>query len=165
MSAVLFARGVAITAFPFTLINRGTGEAIDSGTVTVYITKDGTQSPATNTPTYNGNGEWLLDITADERDAKITSLTISHDSAVTQHINIVSDAQLGPGSKEVNLDFGSVASGADFWVTSQVNDTVIASGLLDGDGQATLYLDVGDYYVFAQKTGINFNNPNAISVT
>lgn len=166
MAAVLFPRGVAITGYTFVLLNRTTGSAVTSGTCDMYVTNDdGTQTPAVTAPTHKGNGQWSLSLTADERDAKITGVLIVHSSAVPLDINFISDDQLGPGSKTAELEFGSAASGADIWITSQADDTVIASGNLDGDGNITFYLDPGSYYAYVQKSGLNFNNPNAFTVT
>lgn len=166
MAAVLFPRGVAITGYTFMLLNRTTGNEVTTGTCDAYIVKDGgTQAPATNSPVHMGHGQWSIDLTADERDAKITGLALVHSSAVPLVVNFISDDQLGPGSKTAELEFGSAASGADIWITSQVDDTVIASGNLDGDGNITVYLDPGSYYAYVQKAGLNFNNPNAFTVT
>lgn len=76
----------------FLLVNKSTGEPITAGPLTIKVTKDsGAQVDATNTPLHNGNGEWILVLTAAERDADKTSLTILHGSALPKHISIKSD--------------------------------------------------------------------------
>lgn len=163
---LLFPRAVAVTGLGFHLVNKTSGGDITSGTIDGYVVKDdGDQAALTTAPTHKGNGQWTLNLTAGERDAKITAVHLTHSSGVSLDINIISDDQLGPGSKTAELEFGSAASGADIWITSQADDTVIASGNLDGDGNITLYLDPGSYYAYVQKAGLNFNNPNAFTVT
>ncbi len=55
---------------------------------------------------------------------------------------------------------------ADVWVTSDTGGTIVlASGRTDQNGVVTFYLDAGTIYVFRQKTGFNFNNPQTLVVT
>ncbi len=55
---------------------------------------------------------------------------------------------------------------ADVWVSSDAAGVVVlASGRTDQNGQVTFYLDAGTVYVFRQKTGVNFNNPQTQVVT
>lgn len=50
---------------------------------------------------------------------------------------------------------------ADVWVTTDLGGTnVIASGKTDQFGNVTFYLDAGTVYVWSQKTGFNFDNPD-----
>jgi hypothetical protein len=50
---------------------------------------------------------------------------------------------------------------ADVWVTSDLAGTnVLASGRTDAIGNVTLYLDAGTCYVWRQKSGWNFTNPD-----
>lgn len=47
------------------------------------------------------------------------------------------------------------------WVTSdQAGQNVLASGRTDQSGNVTFYLNAGMVYVWAQKSGWNFNNPD-----
>lgn len=164
--ASFFPRGVAVTAYKVQLTNSD-GTPHTTGTPTVVITKDdGAQTPATNTPTHLGGGEWSLDLTASERDAKITSIQFSYASMITHLEKIVSDDQLGPGATEIQLQFGTVGKLAEIWITTQ-NDTsvVVASGTSNASGNVTFFLDPGSYYAYGQKVGVNFNNPIAFVVT
>ena len=50
---------------------------------------------------------------------------------------------------------------ADVWVTSDIAGTaVLASGRTNALGVVTFYLDAGTVYVFRQKSGWNFTNPD-----
>ena len=50
---------------------------------------------------------------------------------------------------------------ADVWVTTDVGGTnVIAAGRTDAFGVVTFYLDAGTIYVWRQKSGWNFTNPD-----
>lgn len=164
---IFYPRGVAIDAYPFRLINKNDGTVVTSGTVTVLVSKDGgAQAASTNTPVHNGSGEWLLDITATERDCERTSLIISHADIVPMHIVITSDSELGPGAKQITVQFGRRGKNASVWlVYADDVDTVVASGETGNTGEIIFYLDDAEYYLYFQKPGINFNNPYSIAVT
>lgn len=50
---------------------------------------------------------------------------------------------------------------ADVWVTSDSEgNTLLASGRTDSNGQITFYLDPGTVYIWSQKPGWNFTNPD-----
>jgi len=60
----------------------------------------------------------------------------------------------------------SAIADADVWVTSdEAGNTLVASGETDENGQVVFYLDAGDYYVWAQKAGYNFTNPDKETVS
>jgi hypothetical protein len=55
---------------------------------------------------------------------------------------------------------------AEVWVTTdQGGSNVVASGTTDGDGQVVFYLDGGTYYLWRQKAGWNFDNPDTETVS
>jgi hypothetical protein len=63
-----------------------------------------------------------------------------------------------------SVDASAIAD-ADVWVTSdQAGNTVVASGRTNTSGQVTFYLDAGTYYVWRQKAGWNFTNPDTETV-
>jgi len=63
-------------------------------------------------------------------------------------------------------DTGAPIDGADVWVTSDAAGTVVlASGTTDSFGQVTFYLDAGTVYVWRQKSGYNFTNPDTETVS
>jgi hypothetical protein len=50
---------------------------------------------------------------------------------------------------------------ATVWVSSDLaGTTVLASGVTDAAGNVTFYLDAGTVYVWCQKSGYNFTNPD-----
>lgn len=56
--------------------------------------------------------------------------------------------------------FGPIAD-ADIWVTTDIGGlNVIASGRTDAFGEVTFYLDAGPIFVWRQKSGWNFTNPD-----
>ena len=85
------------------------------------------------------------------------------DSAVIDAINAQS-----PGSGAITFTYtltssedSTAVTGADIWATSdQAGNTVVASGVTDANGQMVFYLDAGTYYIWAQKPGWNFDNPD-----
>lgn len=98
---------------------------------------------------YNsGEAGWIL---GNRLDAKITS---------------ISGNSPGAGANEWTYTLTEVGSGdpiadADVWVTTDSTGTnVIASGRTDANGEITFYLDAGTVYVWRQKSGWNFTNPD-----
>ena len=54
---------------------------------------------------------------------------------------------------------------ADVWVATDAGNTnIIASDTTDSSGQVVFYLDAGTYYIFRQKDGWNFSNPDIETV-
>jgi hypothetical protein len=50
---------------------------------------------------------------------------------------------------------------AQVWVTSDSAGTIIlASGTTNASGQVTFYLDAGTVYIWRQKSGYDFTNPD-----
>jgi len=78
----------------------------------------------------------------------------------------IDDVQsLGVGAIEWTynlLDGDGVAiADADIWVTTDEAGTiVVASGDTDSSGNVTFFLDAGTYYVWGQKSGYDFTNPD-----
>lgn len=78
---------------------------------------------------------------------------------------------LGPGAtawiyRLTDNTTGLPIPDADVWVTSDLaGDSVLASGRTDRYGNVTFYLDGGVVYVWSQKSGYNFTNPDTEVVT
>lgn len=71
----------------------------------------------------------------------------------------------GPGNVKktytVKDGDGNPIDGVDVWVTSDIaGSNIIASGVTNIQGQVDFYLTVGTYYVWSQKAGYNFTNPD-----
>jgi hypothetical protein len=55
---------------------------------------------------------------------------------------------------------------ANVWVTTGIDGSgIVASGVTNISGQCTFYLDAGTYYVWRQKAGWNFSNPDTETVS
>ena len=79
----VYRQGVALTGFTFVLVDKSTGAAITSGTVTCKVLKDGgSQSTSTNSAAHEGNGQWSITLTATEMDAEQVGLAITHSTAL-----------------------------------------------------------------------------------
>lgn len=80
----MFPKGVAVAAFPFSMIHKQTGAAITTGTVNGYIKKDGgAQVAIAGTPTHDANGQWYVALTAAEMNADVIGLLFTHVDAVS----------------------------------------------------------------------------------
>lgn len=56
---------------------------------------------------------------------------------------------------------GGPIIGAQVWATTDVaGNEIVASGVTNSFGVVTFYLDAGTYYVWRQKAGWNFTNPD-----
>jgi hypothetical protein len=62
---------------------------------------------------------------------------------------------------------GNPADGVEVWVTTDSAGTNVIAGTLvtDAFGHVTFMLDVGTYYLWKQKSEVNFTNPETIIVT
>lgn len=57
----------------------------------------------------------------------------------------------------INDSSNNPVDGAEVWVsTDSAGNNVVASGTTDASGNVTVMLDVGSYFVWAQRSGINF---------
>jgi hypothetical protein len=81
-------------------------------------------------------------------------------------VSTVSGGSAGSGAITWEYTLTEAGSGdpiieADVWVTSDADgSTFIASGRTDITGKVTFYLDAGTYYIWRQKAGWNFTNPD-----
>ncbi len=76
-------RGVAVTGFPFLMLDRATSAPITSGTVNGYRLIDGgTQTALTNSCVHEGNGQWSVNLTAAEMDGRVIGFLFTHSSGV-----------------------------------------------------------------------------------
>jgi hypothetical protein len=66
----------------------------------------------------------------------------------------------------VNID-GNPAPAVDVWVTTDAAGANVVAGTLvtDNAGQVTFQLDAGSYYLWCQRSGVNFNNPTSFTVS
>jgi hypothetical protein len=91
----MFKKNTAVTGLTFGLIDATDGSAITSGTVTVYIVKDGgAQTTTTNSASHLGNGQWEIDLTSTEMNADIVGLLFTHADAVPVQYTIATNVKL-----------------------------------------------------------------------
>ena len=65
-----------------------------------------------------------------------------------------------------NSQTGDPVADVDVWVTTDAaGDNVIANDKTDQNGNVTFYLDAGTVYVWRQKSGWNFTNPDTEGVS
>ena len=65
----------------------------------------------------------------------------------------------------VKDNVGNPIEGVDVWVTTdQAGDNVVASGVTDLQGEVEFWLDSGVYYIWSQKGGYSFTNPDTETV-
>jgi len=81
-------------------------------------------------------------------------------------VKVSSRATLGAGAIAwtytlTDADTGEPIADADVWITSDLaGSNVIASGRTNQSGKVTFFLDAGTVYVWRQKSGWNFVNPD-----
>jgi hypothetical protein len=100
----------------------------------------------------SGTAGWLV---GQRLDAKVSS---------------VSGSSPGAGAAEFVYTLLDAATGepigdADVWASTDASGSaVVASGRTDQNGRVTFYLDPGPVYLWRQKSGWNFANPDAETV-
>jgi hypothetical protein len=83
-----------------------------------------------------------------------------------QKVSTIAEGEAGSGAIEWEYTLTEQGGGdpipeADVWVSSDADGTtVIASGRTNASGVVTFYLDSGTVYVWRQKAGWNFTNPD-----
>ncbi len=81
-------------------------------------------------------------------------------------VSAISGNSPGAGAAEftytlTDADTGQPIADADVWATADSTGlTILASGRTNQTGQITFYLDPGTVYLWRQKTGYNFVNPD-----
>lgn len=89
-----FVKNTAVNGFVFEMIKAADGSAITMGTVNGYITKDGSsQVSLTSAPMHAGNGQWKVNLTAEEMNADCIGLLFTHTDAVPMHFTIKTEHQ------------------------------------------------------------------------
>ena len=124
-------------------------------------------------------GDQLLNLGAAATDPWTTTLPGSYTSGTAgwiigqrldAKISSVSGNDPGAGANEFTYTLTESGSGdpiadADVWATTDsTGTTVVASGRTDQYGVITFYLDSGPIYIWRQKSGYNFTNPDAETV-
>ena len=85
-------------------------------------------------------------------------------------VSAVSGSNPGAGANEFTYTLTETGTGdpiadADVWVTiDSTGAIVLASGRTDQQGKVTFYLDAGPVYIWRQKSGYNFTNPDTETV-
>ncbi|HQF69966.1 MAG TPA: hypothetical protein PLH39_01665, partial [Promineifilum sp.] len=85
-------------------------------------------------------------------------------------VSAMSGNSPGAGAAEFTYTLTEASAGdpiadADVWVTTDsAGAVVVASGRTDQNGRVTFYLDPGTVYLWRQKSGWNFANPDAETV-
>jgi hypothetical protein len=81
-------------------------------------------------------------------------------------VSAMSSGSPGAGAQEFVYTLTEAGSGdpiadADVWATTDsAGSVVVASGRTDQNGTVTFYLDSGTVYLWRQKSGFNFTNPD-----
>lgn len=123
---------------------------------------------------HTGGKVWALDsdgnaisTAAAISDAVWDEATSDHQTAGSTGKALTSAYALGVGAITwtytlTRSDNAAPIADADVWVTSDLAGTnVLASGRTNASGVVTLQLDAGTVYVWRQKTGFNFSNPDS----
>lgn len=91
----MFKKNAAVTGFAFAMVNKSDGSAITTGMVSGYYLLDGgTQGSIADTPTHEGNGQWSVDLTADEMNGDVVGLLFTHTDGIPVHFTIRTDTKI-----------------------------------------------------------------------
>ncbi len=78
------------------------------------------------------------------------------------------ETAVGPVYETINIvdELAAPIDGVDVKISTDAGgDNIIQSGYTDALGNVIFRLDVGSYYVHLQKAGINFTNPQTLTVS
>lgn len=159
----------AVTGFSFLLLNTTTGAPVTTGTPTGYYTIDGgAQNVLTGSITHIGNGQWTIDvITAAQMNGDVIVLLFTEPSSISV-LYTISTTGIAAGVGAITWTYTVTILGTttpiadvDVWITTDSGGVnIIASGKTNQSGVVTFYLDAGTVYVWRQKSGYNFTNPD-----
>lgn len=185
--------GADDAAFVLTVTNLATGIYEVNGTVpSGYANRDVVQVRITATVdgvAAGGIVDEFMVVTQDAVDVKTETALIKADTTAikAKTDNLPADpagmaalvAAHGAGSWQSSAGIGSIAQtfrikdvdgdlvdGAEVWITSDAAGANLVAGTLHSDagGLATFMLDAGTYYVWCQRSGVNFTNPKMVTV-
>ena len=129
--------------------------------------------------TAGSTGEALDDAGGAAADPWTTTLPVAYSSGqagwilgnrLDAKVSAVSGNSPGAGAVELTYtltepDLTTPIPDADVWATTDApGTTVVASGRTDQYGLITFYLDPGTIYIWRQKSGYNFTNPDTETV-
>ena len=126
--------------------------------------KYGSTAPDVNTSSISGTV--ADDIANDMLDELLSEHTDA--GSVGKAIGDIESVVASSGSGNVTWDYtltdsttGAPIVGATVWVTSDIaGATVLASGVTNINGVVTFYLSTGTKYIWRQKSGYSFVNPD-----
>ena len=149
--------------FAVTLPTLAAGDKVD-----IYITAT-VDTVATGALVFSDMADTKLvselhDITAADVWA-VASRTLTDDRLNNLDVAVSTRTTLGAGaiswSYNIKDGLGNNIPDVSVWITSDsVGTNVLASGISDANGNVLFYLDAGTVYVWCQKSGYNFSNPD-----
>jgi hypothetical protein len=164
-AAILVDTGTTLPAILASLATAAALATVDANVDAILI-DTGTTIPAQLTSQDSD----LADILTDTSDILTDTGDILDDTAdiLTDTAAILAAIGGGPPAGAITFDYNLTNSqnsqpiaDADVWVTTdEAGTNVIASGKTDQFGDVTFYLDAGTVYVWSQKTGFDFDNPD-----
>ena len=160
-----------------------TGEALDdaaAGSASAASIADAVWDEALSPHlTVGSTGEALNDAGGSATDPWATTVPAAYSSGTAgwilgnrldAKVSSISGNSPGPGASEfvytlTDADTSDPIPDADVWATTDSGgSTVVASGRTNQYGQITFYLDPGTIYIWRQKSGWNFTNPDTETV-
>lgn len=156
-------RGVALPGVGFSIPKRLDGSLVTSGTVTVYLTKDGGTQSSTTTVTHEGNGQYTINLSASDLDCGVLTLLPTHADGTGAPITIVTAPWVSGVAQSGGASTITLASGASATDNMYVGLAVhVVSGT--GAGQARIISSYMGTTKVATVDRTWATNPDATSV-
>jgi len=167
------------------MVAKASGNPITTGTVNFYLlAKNGTNAnkwyrgsdaswqvaeAVAGAATHRADGHWYLSLPSAVWTRNVRYRLYAKEEG-NLHIPVGEDiigelGQAGAGSTAsiytvLDGDANPI-DGASVWVSTDVaGSNVVASGVTNALGKVTFYLDAGTYYIWSQKAGYDFTNPD-----
>jgi len=169
------------------LVEKTTGDPITSGTINFYLKRLDTKKwfrgldstwqdteAIAGVGTHDSDGHWYVVLESDPWEINVRYKLYAKESG-NLHITVGEEVYCrteysGSGNVKkiytVTDSDGNPIDGVDVWVTIDIEGTnTIASGITNIQGEVYFYLNPGTYYIWSQKAGYNFINPDTEEVT
>jgi hypothetical protein len=119
---------------------------------------------STDLPAVKADTAAILTDTGTTLDGKIDTLDTVADG-ITTRLNLVIGTGAISETLTITSNTGTPLQDVDVWLTSDIaGTTIVARSLTSPSGLVTFRLDAGTYYVWKQKSGYTFTNPEVLTV-
>lgn len=161
----MFVKNTEVLGFSFTLISKVDSSPIVSGVINAYYTIDGSaQGTLSDTAEHIGNGQWVIDLSADELNGETIGLLFTETSAIPVSFTIKTEVPVTAGdiveellNTNIHDHIASLTIGEAFHRLRYLQQSIYVDteALVNGDGsQGYPYNSINDAKDKVEASGI-----------